>query len=350
MTGETTPTKHPGSHHAKHCFVVMQSGREPSEQKWFRGWYEVVIKAAIFDAGYEPILAAAEEQPGAINDEIRAHLANDPMVVVDLGGVEPGNDPNPNAMYELGIRHALGLPLVMLAWKGQRLPFDVGNQRVIMEDRDLVDLDLNKRRIAAFIQAAEQGKYYRPMEAVTRQTAIQDASDALGEDSLLRALAVEVRDLRLAVASTARRPESVEDGPLTIKRAIRSRAFRRELYPLYLAANGDPGDWDKVLQTLVPPELVDTYTNYDFDDWREYVERRAVDFPFEPKVFDEEMLDKVMQALPEQPWPTGTHLRVAEKLQVPAKIASNYINELIRRKRVLKQINGELYPPVDDGG
>jgi len=76
--------------HEKHCFVVMPSGRDSSEQKWFKGWYEVVIKPAVIEADYDPILAAAEEQPGAINDEIRTHLAIDPMVVADLGGGRTG--------------------------------------------------------------------------------------------------------------------------------------------------------------------------------------------------------------------------------------------------------------------
>jgi hypothetical protein len=105
--------------HEKHCFVVMPSGRDVSEQKWFKGWFEIVIKAAVKEAGYASVLAATEEQLGAINDEIRARLAVDPKVVVDLGGAELEHDPNPNVMYELGIRHALGLPLVMMAWKGQ---------------------------------------------------------------------------------------------------------------------------------------------------------------------------------------------------------------------------------------
>src|SRR6266568_7903009 len=203
-TEQTPQTKDgpppPPTGHEKHCFVVMPSGREPDEVKWFKGWYEVVIKPAVVEAGFAPVLAAAEEQPGAINDEIRTHLALDPMVVIDLGGAEPEDEPNPNVMYELGIRHALSLPLVIMAWKGQRLPFDVSNQRVITEDRDLVDLDANKKKLVTFIHAAQQGKFYRPMEAVGRMATIQAASESLGEDSLLRALAQEVRDLRVSIA------------------------------------------------------------------------------------------------------------------------------------------------------
>ena len=63
------------------------------------------------------------------------------MVIVDLGGRNPDDAPNPNVMYELGIRHAFGLPLVIMAWEGQRLPFDVSNQRAIMTRRDFMDIE-----------------------------------------------------------------------------------------------------------------------------------------------------------------------------------------------------------------
>jgi len=171
------------------CFVVMPFGRDADERKWFSGWYEVVLSPAIHAAGCIPVLSARGEQPGAINDEIRAHLAYDPMVLVDLGGFEQEDEPNPNVMYELGIRHALGLPLVIMAWEGQRLPFDVSNQRVIMHSRDFLDIEINKKKIVAFIQAATEGKYYRPMDSVGRMATIAAASDTFGEDAILSALA-----------------------------------------------------------------------------------------------------------------------------------------------------------------
>src|ERR1019366_8634379 len=105
------------------CFVVMPFGRTDEEREHFQGWYEVVIEPAIIDAGLLPILSAANDQPNAINDEIRVHLAMDPMVVVDLGGFTRDAEPNPNVMYELCIRHAFNLPHVIMAWDNQRLPF-----------------------------------------------------------------------------------------------------------------------------------------------------------------------------------------------------------------------------------
>lgn len=338
----------------------MPSGREAAEQKWFKGWYEVVIKPAVQEASYEPVLAAAEEQPGAINDEIRTHLAVDPMVVVDLGGTEPEEDPNPNVMYELGIRHALGLPLVMLAWKGQRLPFDVSNQRVIMEDRDLIDLDNNKKKLVSFIRAAEQGKYYRPMEAVSRLATLEAASESLTEDSLLRALTQEIRDLRLAVNSVVQSPPPRRrfDTRRTVKRLIGSKVFRKDLYPQFLAGGGTVTTWPRVLRMELTPEEAERTHAWGLEEWKSFLLSRAAEVSptstssSEPPVevaLDEDLLARVKAALPPQPWPDGIHRQVMETLGLSNALVKKSIAELIRRGDFLRQVDGILYPEDDRG-
>lgn len=114
------------------CFVVMPYGRTEEEIAWFAGWYKESVRKGVEQAGYISVLAATEQKPIAINDDIRAHLVFDPMVICDLGGVSPDDEPNPNVMYELGIRHAFGAPLVIMGWRGQKIPFDVANQRVLL--------------------------------------------------------------------------------------------------------------------------------------------------------------------------------------------------------------------------
>lgn len=341
----------PPSAHNKHCFVVMPFGRDSSEQKWFRGWYEVVIKPAILEAGYEPKLAAAEEQPGAINDEIRAHLARDPMVIVDLAGAEPEDDPNPNVMYELGIRHALGLPLVMMAWKGQRLPFDVSNQRIIMEERDLVDLDLNRKRLVTFIRAAEQGRYYRPMEAVDRIATIAAASETLGEDSLLRALAQEIRDLRTSVmqSSAHREPRRWRDRTPTVKQLIQGKVFRKDLYPYFQGIGGDPGSWATVIRTQPDAEQLSGMSDWNAEDWKKYIATRWQEIREARLVgttpnygLDESLLAAAKALLPAQPWPSGIHREIADKLGLTASQASKYIQVLINRGDFVDQVDGQL--------
>lgn len=343
----------PVTGHERHCFIVMPYGRDSSEQKWFRGWYEVVVKPAVIDAGYEPKLAAAEEQPGAINDEIRAHLALDPMVVVDLGGAEPEDDPNPNVMYELGIRHALSLPLVMMAWKGQRLPFDVSNQRIIVEDRDLVDLETNRKRLITFIHAAQQGRYYRPMDAVGRIATIAAASETLGEDSLLRALAQEVRDLRTSVVQVAshREPKRWHDRGPTIKKLIQGKVFRKDLYPFFQELGGAPASWAKILRIQIPQEEIGQMQGWNSEEWKEYIAARWAEIkPAAAEAesillgFDEDILSAAKEILPSQPWPSGVHLNVADKLGLTHSQASRYIKELIRRGVFLDQADGQLCP------
>lgn len=339
--------------HERHCFIVMPFGRDGSEQKWFRGWYEVVIKAAVIEAGFEPKLAAAEEQPGAINDEIRAHLALDPMVVVDLGGAEPEDEPNPNVMYELGIRHALGLPLVMMAWKGQRLPFDVSNQRIIMEERDLVDLETNRKRLVTFIRAAQEGRYYRPMEAVGRIATIAAASETLGEDSLLRALAQEVRDLRSSVlqVSTHREPRRFREHVPTIKQLIQGKVFRKDLYPYFQDQGGDPSSWATLLRTHLNPDEAAAMNDWNGDDWKKFIASRWKEMQDAQLAqgaptygLDEALIQAAREFLPAQPWPSGIHRELADKLGLSPSLASKYIRVLIKRGDFLEQIDGQVVP------
>ena len=342
--------------HEKHCFVVMPFGREPQDQRWFKGWYEVVIHPAVLEAGYEPKLSAAEEQPGAINDEIRGHLAVDPMVVVDLGGTEPDDDPNPNVMYELGIRHALGLPVVVLAWKGQRLPFDVSNQRVIMESRDLVDLETNRKRLSAFIHAAEEGRFYKPMEAVARIATIAAASASLGEDSLLRALAQEVRDLRTVISSVAAKPRKLSEdpGPATMKKMTRHTLFRRELYPHFVASGGHPVAWSKILREPIPAQDVDARKSWKEQEWRDYVASRAKDpvdvndLPIPCLAVDDAILAQIRAVLPPQPWPNSIHRQIASQIGLPTKTVWDAIAELIKRGEFQRQVDGKIVTEPGD--
>jgi len=268
------------STHDKHCFIVMPYGRSPSEIRWFKGWYDVVIKLSVAGCGYEPKLSSAEEQPSAINDEIRTHLTYDPMVVVDLGGATFDADPNPNVMYELGIRHALGLPLVMMAWKGQKLPFDVGNQRVIMEGRELLDLETNRQKLVNFIKAAEAGHFYKPMDAVGRVAAIEAASATLGRDDLLRALAQEVHELKgtIAVSSISKYQRFARPLVPTIKTLIRTKEFRKDLYPLFVTSGGKPSHWSRFIKAQLPPEEIEKVSEWDEQEWKSYVIEQAKQF------------------------------------------------------------------------
>ncbi len=348
------------------CFVVMPFGRDVEEQKWFRGWYEVVIAPAIHASGYEPVLSAGEEQPGAINDEIRAHLAFDPMVLVDLGGFEKTDDPNPNVMYELGIRHALGLPLVIMAWEGQHLPFDVSNQRVIMHDRQLLDIEVNKKKIVAFVQAASEGKYYKPMDAVGRMATIAAASEALGKDDILSALVQEVRELKGSVheAVSAPKPDIKWDSTLPLKTIWNQRKLRKSLFAYFESMGGTAKTWNSVLKHRVSVEFARESATWTDQRWKEYVASEfepkskliaapMVRVPIPPQIaapVDDDLIEKVRSCLPEQPWPKDTHKAVIAQLRINGSQYTRAVNVLIKRGVFKRQIDGVLFDTPEEGG
>lgn len=334
----------------------MPRGNTDAQVRWFSGWYEEVIGPAVVESGYRAILSATEEQPGAINDEIRSHLAFDPMVVIDLAGFGREDPPNPNVMYELGIRHAFDLPLVMMAWDGQNLPFDVGNQRAIMCTRDFLNIRPTRDKLVAFIHAASEGRYYRPMEAVGRQAQIDMASSALGEDALLRALTDELRDIKKKLpikrdSAVRRRIRGSQVRHFLSKRAkgeIRQELLRRGMNTRH---------WEQVLDVAVPFDLAHEARMWDLEEWKDYLfimsqrllasgeQMAALPRRTSPRHLDPEFIEQVDRLLPKQPWTKGVHKMIAAALGSSNLKVSNAINELVRTGRYLPQIDGTVYEP-----
>jgi len=334
------------------CFVVMPVGRNAIEKKWFSGWYEVVIKPAIIDANYEPFLAAAEEQPSAINDDIRTHLAFDPMVVVDLGGYDFEEPPNPNVMYELGVRHAFGMPLVMMAWEGQRLPFDVSNQRAIMTQRGFADIENAKRLLTAFIMAANEGRYYNPMEAVGRVAALDTATIGLEEGSIVRALVEEVRDLRTSLSHINKSQKShfSRKRPSTVKRAMGS-GIRSEVWKNVSELEVDPATWGRFLSMHMDEAQFELAKNWAAQEWVQFFnQHRPVNWVSskssvlsESADIPDAFLELVDDLMGPQPWKKGQAREVAEKLEVTNSSIANAVKKLIKLGRRNNQNGGVVF-------
>jgi hypothetical protein len=133
----------------------MSHSRNPDDIHWFDNWYKTVLKPAIEMTGHSPVRLPSEGSPHVITEEMHSHLAFDPVVVLDLGGVTPDADPSPHVLYALGMRRGMNRPHVMLAWKGQALPFGGAMSRqVIVEGRALIDRAANRTRLRQLIQEA----------------------------------------------------------------------------------------------------------------------------------------------------------------------------------------------------
>ncbi|GAB1820444.1 hypothetical protein [Herbidospora sp. RD11066] len=108
--------------------------------------YEQVILAAC--RRFAIVTVRADELPGSgeINEQVCRQIVDADIVIADLDGG------NPNVMYELGIRHAIGKPTVQLGEHG-RLPFDISIIRTIQFTRSPNGLIKARRALESAIQA-----------------------------------------------------------------------------------------------------------------------------------------------------------------------------------------------------
>lgn len=108
------------------CFVVMgfgvktdySTGRELDLDKTYRN----IVKPAVLEAGLECIRADDLKHSGIIDVPMYHYLLAADVVVADLSTY------NPNAFYELGIRHALKpYTTIAIAEKELKYPFDLSH-------------------------------------------------------------------------------------------------------------------------------------------------------------------------------------------------------------------------------
>ena len=111
------------------CFVITPIGEEDSEQRRHANMVlKNVIEPVIDELGFKARRADQIDRAGIITQQIFEHLAKSRVCIADM------SFNNPNAFYELGIRHMCKLPTVQIIRKGDKIPFDVSQGRTIKID------------------------------------------------------------------------------------------------------------------------------------------------------------------------------------------------------------------------
>jgi len=104
----------------KNCFVIMPFSETAScsKAKWTKVFKDV-IKPAVEKSGFNYRCERANIHFGSIIDGILDRLNRSELVIADI------TDRNPNVLYELGVRHTLGGPAIVIAQNEDDIPFDL---------------------------------------------------------------------------------------------------------------------------------------------------------------------------------------------------------------------------------
>ncbi|WIB25417.1 hypothetical protein [Curtobacterium sp. MCSS17_015] len=87
-----------------------------------------IIRKAFAKPEWAVHRADEEDAPDSITAQVIKRIADSDLIVADLTGH------NPNVFYELAVAHGFKKPVIHLMTKGERLPFDVTDQRAVFYD------------------------------------------------------------------------------------------------------------------------------------------------------------------------------------------------------------------------
>lgn len=165
------------------CFVVMPIGTKGSEKyRQFLAIYNYIIKEAVEPLDYTCERADEIPRSGIIPEQISQALREAELVIADL------TEKNPNVMYEVGVRQALGKPIISIAQDIQGLPFDISHYRTIeYHPSDIESIAECRKLLAEYVRklvvTAAPSASEEPLEGLERrfEIGLENVYRILGE-------------------------------------------------------------------------------------------------------------------------------------------------------------------------
>lgn len=160
----------------KKCFIISPIGKDNSDiRRKADGLINSVIKPTLKDLKITVIAPHEITTPGSITNQVIKHILEDDLVIANLTGL------NPNVMYELAIRHAKRLPIIYMAEKGTKLPFDIASERTIFYSDDMYEVEKLKPRLRDTVATALKDK--SPDNPIYRVVKSQIMQEVAADDS-----------------------------------------------------------------------------------------------------------------------------------------------------------------------
>ena len=186
----------------KTCFVIGPIGKEDSDtRRNADNLFHGLIEPALQECGIDFDVRRADHipDPGSITEQVINAVVDSDLVIADL------SERNPNAYYELGIRHAARKPTIHVIAVGHEIPFDNKDNRAISFD-PLSITSLRKIRPLLLEQIRScMAPGYKPSNPVTLALGAKEIRlSADPRDKVVSDLTEQMIALRLEVANISR--------------------------------------------------------------------------------------------------------------------------------------------------
>lgn len=137
-------------------FVVM-----PFRQEDLQVVYDEFIKPTIDKCGLDCIRGDDMFGSNSIMEEVIEAIAASQIVIADLTGK------NANVFYEVGIAHAMGKSVLLLAQSADDVPFDLRHRRVLVYDYTPRGCKLLERHLEENVHRLIGGTGWRPGQHIS---------------------------------------------------------------------------------------------------------------------------------------------------------------------------------------
>lgn len=207
------------------AFVISPIGAQGSElYDRFKLSLDYIIKKAL-EPKWRVVRADEESAPDSITGQVIRRIYESELIVADMSGH------NPNVFYEIAVAHGYRRPVIHLMEDGQKVPFDLGDQRAIFYD--LTNPASVATAISRLSRAADHaGKPdYDARNPLTQYEQFAAIKSATGADEAGAAVADALAQLSGQVALLSRRVSELDDRR-SPRGAIAAVAAARELNDL----------------------------------------------------------------------------------------------------------------------
>lgn len=198
VSKKETQTKSDDNRFKDTCFVMMPISKQPGyddDDNHFSRVYEQIFSPAIEKAGFIPYRVDENKISDSIINKIFEAIQNCPLALCDLSAR------NPNVLYELGLRQAYDLPVVLVKDEKTSTIFDVSGINTVEYNSHRLVENVNSAidDIADALIATKEGKETTIAKIVKAKSANFSDVEVSCDDNItimLNSIMADIRSLK----------------------------------------------------------------------------------------------------------------------------------------------------------